>query len=72
MQETPSPELKVCPICKQHVDVTSQSHTLFDCRNFMLRLLYRENDPVRRQELERRVDAINDRLGLKSKNLLDT
>jgi hypothetical protein len=64
--------LRVCPICRKHVDIEGESHTLFHCRNYLLQLFYREGNKRIRLELERKIENLNARLGLRSKNLLDT
>jgi hypothetical protein len=65
-------ELRACPICRKHVDIEGESHTLFHCRNYLLQLFYRERNIKVRADLERRIEELNARLGLRSKNLMDT
>ncbi len=64
--------LRPCPVCQKIVNVEEETHTLYDCRNFLLTQYYRETDPKRKKELEEKIDRINEKLGTKSKNLVDT
>jgi hypothetical protein len=68
----PAAGLRVCPICRKHVDIEGESHTLTHCRNYLLQLFYREGNRRIRLELDRKIENLNARLGLRSKNLLDT
>lgn len=61
-----------CPICGKLVDIDQEAHTLFHCRNFLLRSLYGETNDVRRQRLQERIEALNARMGVRGTNLLDT
>lgn len=61
-----------CPICGQMVDLSQKAHTLFHCRNFLLRALYHEKNEIRRQRLQDRINALNARTGVRGNNLLDT
>lgn len=64
--------LRPCPYCDKIVNTLNERHTLYDCRNFLLERYYRERDPKKLDELEKRIDKINRKLGTKSKNLIDT
>lgn len=61
-----------CPICGQMVDLEQAPHTLFHCRNFLLRALYGEKNDDRRLRLQQRINALNARTGVRGNNLLDT
>lgn len=61
-----------CRICGKLVDIDQESHTLFHCRNFLLRSYYGESNEIRRQRLLERINALNARMKVKGTNLLDT
>ncbi|GAB6887343.1 hypothetical protein JCM13304A_08410 [Desulfothermus okinawensis JCM 13304] len=63
--------LRPCPLCGKIVNTKDEIHTLYDCRNFLLEKYYKERDEKKREELEARIDKINEKLGTKSKNLVD-
>ncbi|GEM_PF-1753843 len=65
-------EYRPCPICQKIVHVDNEKHNLYDCRNFILKKFYTEEDPEKRLKLEKQIDKINAKLGTKSKNLVDT
>jgi len=65
-------DFKPCPICGKMVQVDLEKHTLYACRNFLLKQYYRETDSLKRKKLEKRVDTVNAKLGTSSKNLVDT
>lgn len=54
------------------VHIQEERHTLFHCRNFLLKQLYQEINPKKRENLSEKVDVLNARLSLKGQNLLDT
>lgn len=54
------------------VDIETEAHTLFHCRNFLLRAYYGETNEIRRQRLLERINALNARMQVKGTNLLDT
>lgn len=64
--------LRPCPYCDKIVNTENERHTLYDCRNFLLERYYRERDSKKIEELEKRIDRINKKLGTKSRNLVDT
>lgn len=69
---TPVPSnIRACPICDKMVNVTRENHTLWDCRNFLLAQYYQQPNPARRRFIGERVERLNERLGLRGKNLLD-
>lgn len=72
MSALPRPNIRACPVCGKMVHRPEERHTLFHCRNFLLKQLYRENNPTRRSALQERIDSLNKRLSLKGQNLLDT
>ena len=63
--------LRPCPLCGKIVNTKDEKHTLYDCRNFLLQKYYREKDKKKLRELERKIEKINEKLGTKSKNLVD-
>ncbi len=65
-------ELRACPLCGKLVDVDTERHNLFHCRNFLLLSYYVERNAVRRKRLLERIEEVNSRLGLRSINLVDT
>lgn len=64
-------QFSTCSICGKLVDIDQESHTLFHCRNSLLRSFYGENEH-RRARLQERIDALNARMRVKGNNLLDT
>jgi len=66
------PNIRACPVCGKMVHRPEERHTLFHCRNFLLKQLYQESNPIRRTALQERIDSLNERLALKGQNLLDT
>ncbi|GAB6059581.1 hypothetical protein [Desulfonatronum parangueonense] len=64
--------IRACPICGKMVHIQEERHTLFHCRNFLLKQLYQEINPKKRENLSEKVDVLNARLSLKGQNLLDT
>ncbi len=64
--------IRPCPLCGKIVNIKEETHTLYDCRNFLLKKYYREENPKKREELEKKIDKINEKLGTSSKNLVDT
>ncbi len=54
------------------VDIEAEAHTLFHCRNFLLRAYYGEANEIRRQRLLERINILNVRMKVKGANLLDT
>ncbi len=67
-----SSNIRACPICDKLVDQNTEKHTLFHCRNFLLKQFYQESNPTRRKVIGERVEKLNQRLSLKGLNLLDT
>ena len=65
-------KFSTCNICGKLVDIDQESHTLFHCRNFLLRSFYGEKNEHRRARLQERIDALNIRMRTKGNNLLDT
>jgi hypothetical protein len=65
-------DFRPCPICGKMVQVEVEAHTLYACRNFLLKQYYREMDSRKRKKLENKVDEVNAKLGTSSKNLVDT
>lgn len=63
--------IRACPICDKMVDRDVEKHTLFHCRNFLLKQFYQESNPARRLVIGERVEKLNQRLSLKGLNLLD-
>jgi hypothetical protein len=63
---------QACPFCDKMVELDKERHTLYDCRNFLLKQFYREGSPDKRRKLERKIEEVNAKLGTKSKNLVDT
>ncbi len=63
--------LRPCPMCGKIVNTKDETHTLYDCRNFLLQKYYREKDKKKLKELEKKIEKINEKLGTKSKNLVD-
>jgi len=70
-RSTKKPAFRPCPYCQKMVDPENERHTLIDCRNFLLKQFYQAEDAFRRQELEKRIEKVNARMGTKSKNLID-
>lgn len=64
--------IRACPICGKMVHRPDERHTLFHCRNYLLKQLYQETNPIKLQKLTKRIDDLNERLSLKGQNLLDT
>lgn len=67
-----SSKIRACPICNKMVDQEVEKHTLFHCRNFLLKQFYQESNPTRRKVIGERVEKLNQRLSLTGLNLLDT
>ena len=65
-------DIRACPVCGKMVHRPDERHTLFHCRNYLLKQLYQEVSASRRAALQQRIDALNERLSLKGQNLLDT
>jgi len=65
-------QFSTCHICGKLVDIDQESHTLFHCRNFLLRSFYAEKNEHRRKRLLERICALNRRMGVRGNNLLDT
>ncbi len=65
-------DIRACPVCGKMVHRPDERHTLFHCRNYLLKQLYQEANPLRRATLQKRIDSLNERLSLKGQNLLDT
>ncbi|MDY0307791.1 MAG: hypothetical protein EOL86_08810 [Deltaproteobacteria bacterium] len=65
-------KFSTCRICGKMVDIETEAHTLFHCRNFLLRAYYGETNEIRRQRLLERINALNARMQVKGTNLLDT
>lgn len=65
-------QFSTCSICGKLVDIDQEAHTLFHCRNFLLRTFYAESNEHRRQRLQERINALNARMKVKGNNLLDT
>ncbi|MBT8763606.1 hypothetical protein KFV02_06640 [Desulfohalobiaceae bacterium Ax17] len=61
-----------CPICGKIVDTENEPHTLYDCRNFILKRLYSKDYQFKRIELEKLLDKVNKKLKTSSRNLVDT
>lgn len=72
MRETRQSNIRACPICGKMVHRPEEKHTLFHCRNFLLKLYYQETNAAKRQVLSEKIASINERLSLKGQNLLDT
>lgn len=72
MKDSKKGHFRACPVCKKLVNVEQETHTLYDCRNFLLRQFYQEVDPKKRLRLEKMIDKVNLKLGTRSKNLVDT
>ncbi len=66
------PGFQACPFCDKMVELERERHTLYDCRNFLLKQFYQEQTTAKRRRLEQKIDAVNAKLGTKSKNLVDT
>jgi hypothetical protein len=64
-------DIRACPICDKLVDGVHERHTLFHCRNFLLKQYYQESNPLRRKAIDDRIERLNERLSLRGKNLLD-
>jgi hypothetical protein len=69
---TKSSGFQACPFCDKMVELDKERHTLYDCRNFLLKQFYREGSPAKRRKLEQKIDEVNAKLGTRSKNLVDT
>jgi hypothetical protein len=65
-------DIRACPVCGKMVHRPDERHTLFHCRNYLLKQLYQEASPLRRASLQERIDSLNERLSLKGQNLIDT
>lgn len=65
-------QFTTCPVCGKLVDIDQEPHTLFHCRNFLLRSFYSETNDLRRLRLQERISALNARMKTKGNNLLDT
>ncbi len=72
MTPTHHSNIRACPVCGKMVNRPDERHTMFHCRNYLLKQLYQEANPSRRTALQERIDALNERLSLKGQNLLDT
>ena len=65
-------QFSTCAICGKLDDIDQESHTLFHCRNFLLRSFYGEKNEHRRARLQERINALYERMRIKGNNLLDT
>ncbi|WP_457571966.1 hypothetical protein [Desulfovulcanus sp.] len=65
-------KFRACPICGKIVDTENETHTLYDCRNFILKRLYSKDYKFKRAELEKLLEEVNKKLKTTSRNLADT
>lgn len=72
MADASPSNIRACPICDKMVDGVRERHTLFHCRNFLLKQFYQESNASRRGVIAGRVERLNSRLSLRGLNLLDT